>query len=180
MMCSNGASASTASSVRYGSRRAAGRPAPRSSRVANVSRKTVAPVAAAMRAAARTPGSRIVWPPSRIAAGAEERSARSACSIAPSGTDVRGCGATGAATPGASDQPASAGSTSVAIWPPKLCAADAASAASAAAERASRVVASQCETGRAMPSTSLESGAPSGPCITAWSPTRFTIGVRAL
>jgi hypothetical protein len=49
-----------------------------------------------------------------------------------------------------------------------------------AALRASRALAYQCETGRATEAMSLASGALSGACATAWSPTTLTIGVRAL
>ena len=119
-------------------------------------------------------------PPSSSAVGAPERSALAACSSAASGIGGAGCGATGAAAPALGSQPASAGTISVAIPPPRLRAAATASAASPAAERASRALASQCETGRATDSMSVASGAPSGVCMTAWSPTRFTSGVRAL
>ena len=137
-----------------------------------------APVAAATAAAARSAGPRVAAPPIRIAAGSPERSARAAASTAPSGTGAGGAGATGAAGPGAGDQPASAGRISVATPPDDAAAA--ASAASRAADRASRALRSQCDTGRATDSMSLASGAPSGAWCTAWSPTRLTSGVRAL
>ena len=86
----------------------------------------------------------------------------------------------GAAGPALASQPASAGTTRVAIPPPWLRAAATAAAASAAAPRASRALAYQCETGRATEAMSLASGALSGAWATAWSPTTLTIGVRAL
>ena len=139
-----------------------------------------APVAAAIRAAARSAGPRVAAPPSSRAAGLPERSARAAASTAPSGTGAGGTTGSAAAGPALASQPASAGTTSVAIWPPWLRAAATASAASVAAERASRVLAYQSDTGRAIDAMSLASGALSGACSTAWSPTTLTIGVRAL
>ena len=64
--------------------------------------------------------------------------------------------------------------------PPRPRAAATAAAASVAAERALDVDLNQWETGRATDAMSVASGAPSGRCARAWSPTRFTSGVRAL
>ena len=148
----------------YGSSRARGREPPRSSRGVNVSWNSSAPVAAAIRAAARRPGSRVVGPPSS-SAPRPDFNARAAASIAPSVTGGRAATGRGATGPRLSSQPASAGRISVATPPPRAAAT--ASAASGAAERASGAVRTQCEAGLTIPSMSDASGAPSGLCATA-------------
>ena len=78
---------------------------------------------------------------------------------APTGSArTSGAGSRSGAGPSASFQAVSAGRISVAILPAPLRAWRTASAASPASERESGEVWTQCETGRAMPSTSLASG----------------------
>src|SRR3954447_12779384 len=117
--CDSPASVSTATSVRYGSSCGRGREPPRANRAGNVSRITRAPVAAAIRAATRSPASRVTGEPSSSAHGSPERNARAAWTTASSGArggSVRGSGGAG---PGDAPQPASAGRISVAKPPPR-------------------------------------------------------------
>ena len=157
-----------------------GREPPRSSRGVNVSWKTAAPVPAAIRAAARRPGRR-AWSARR--AGARPR----AGAQRPRGGLDRLAGhrrraapwRAGAAAPRLGSQPASAGRISVATPPRARRPRPPRRPGSPPSGRRARVP-SQCEAGRAMASMSLVSGAPSGLCTTACSPTRLTIGVRRL
>ena len=82
----------------YGTPTGRGREPPRSSRHANVSRSSCAPVAAAIRAASSSPGPRVATPPSS-SAPPPARSAAAAASTAPSETGGAGRTATGAAGP---------------------------------------------------------------------------------
>ena len=149
----------------YGSSRARGRPPPRSSRGVNVSWNTSAPVAAAIRAAARSPGSRVVGPPSS-SAPRPDRNARAAASTASSGTAGRG--GTGRAAAGTEALvPAGVGGQDQRRDAPRCAPPRPPAAASVAAERASGAVRTQCEAGRTIPSMSEASGAPSGLCATA-------------
>src|SRR3954470_5062325 len=98
----------------------AGRPAPRSSRVGNVSHKTRAPVASAIRAAAASPGPRVASPPIRIIVGSPDRSTLATePSSVPAPDHVVVAGLTGSAP---SDQEASAGRISVEVCGPDLLA----------------------------------------------------------
>ncbi len=85
-------------SPKYARRWIAGMPAPRSMRAAKVSARSWAPVAAAMRAAARSPGSRSAAPPSRSADGSRDRSSAATLAIVETGTAASGLVRTGAAT----------------------------------------------------------------------------------
>ena len=139
--------------------------------------KTVAPVPAAIRAAARSPASRVVGPPSSSAAE-PERSARDrgldrlVGDQRRRGHRQRRRGPEGLIPAGVRGQhqrrdPAAPGRR------------DRLGRQRRRRPRV-RAVASQCEAGRAIPSMSRVSGAPSGLCAIACSPTRLTIGVRAL
>ena len=124
--------------------------------------RSFAPVACAMRFAARSPDSLSAAPESTSIEGWPERNAFAILLIVSTATRARGGGASG--TPGSapSFQAQSAGSISVAVPPGGVRAACTAAAASAPTVRALVLVRTQEDTIRARPSVSAVSGASCG------------------
>ena len=170
-------SASSAISGKYGSFSTGGIVPPRSTRAGNVSHIRRHPLAAAIRAAARSPRSRSAAPPINSATFAPSRrrisaAARTALSGA-AGRDTAGRGVAGAP---ASLHWQSEGTISVDVWPGGRIASAIASAVSAAIAPALAEWRTQAETGRASDSISEVSGASAFRCQVAWSPITLTIG----
>ena len=178
--CSIDDNDSTSCSAKYGRRSTATRPAPRARRGANVSHNNRAPVAAAMRPAARSPRSFSASP--RIKRAARDPDDRTAATVAATASLDTSAGPTNVRA-GAGEPPSfhatSAGRINVAIWPGCCRAACTARAASAPTVRALTAECTQPETGRANPTTSDASGASYCAWVMAWSPTTFTIGEAA-
>ena len=136
-------------------------------------------MAAATRAATSCPAAPSAGPPSSSVTGSGPVSAAAAASTAASSTRRRGAGARGGAGPGAASQPQSAGTTSVATPPGGLSAAAIASAQSAPAVAAEPVVRTHADSGRAIDSMSVSSGALNPWWARAWSPTSAITGACA-
>ena len=170
-------------------RSTAGRPAPRSRRVGKTSANTFTPLCAAMRAAARRPGSRSACPPRSKAALPPARPAcviawamvwAMACTVASSAASGLGGGGGGQGTP-PSPHDTSAGNISVATWPGRPRAAVMASAASwHSAAVLCDVRTKPGDTLRATVSMSLCSCASYCVWCVAWSPTMLTTGTLPL
>ena len=160
--------------------RPAGRPAPRSSRAGKRFAEQLRAGACATRLAAQQPVARAARaPPSSNAAGSPERSALATASIASAGTSRAGAAPRPSArAPPASSHVVSAGRISVAT-PPRAAPRATASAASRPTSAAAFVSRIQPDTLRATLSMSEASGASNAWWYVAWSPTMFTIGVRA-
>lgn len=125
----------------------------------NVSQRTIAPVAAAIRPPASRPSGPSAAPPRRTAVRRPLVSAVATAAIVSSVTGVGSATGNGGAGRSASPHATSAGRISVATWWGACIAACTARAASAATERALVAVCTQPDTLRATPAMSLASGA---------------------
>jgi hypothetical protein len=137
-------------------------------------------VAAAMRAAARSDGSRSARPPSSIAVDFLEPSAFATASTVSTEATGGAGGAGGPAGLAPSAHDTSAGKIRVATWPGGPIEAATASTASAASSWVLRDVRTQLDTFRATVSMSDWSWASYLVWSVAWSPTMFTIGTFPL
>jgi len=162
MTCLSPANTPRAVSTTYGTRSTGTLPRPRAMRGTCVGVRSFAPVARAIRWAAKSPASPRACPLRSSMAGSPERRIRATVRNTSGATRGRGATGRGTAGPLPSLQATSAGTISVAICPGGLRAACTAAAPSEEICCAEPLVRTQCDTARASPSVSAVSGGSKG------------------